>query len=364
MFRVGPLRNNVKPGSLLTYFHLRNNSGLGAILYPYVINKLKNINIYLITINAHYLDPQNCLHSSKSVEHLNSALKMQSNHIILVNVKNVALSELITSNILPGSVVFMAGFVSFDEIYTRKHEDRRKFICLLDMVNTFFFLGVKSKLDDCFYRGKVIKQINHFVYQIEYIDLIGTIDAFIFNLFEIPNDYMISSNVIRVDLKGFKGLNSRSLDLVGVDYINNLLTNCKPMVIELSPVEDFKNVILKLIDVESINERLCRLLNDDSTLISYIVNKPAPENVSGQEINIDNNQSKLINGDLVNIVTFIDIHNIFVRKIKDENNNFFNFIDKVNLYSSAASPIDKLPRLNDIVGIKLLSDGLFNRAKV
>lgn len=39
-----------------------------------------------------------------------------------------------------------------------------------------------------------------------------------------------------------------------------------------------------------------------------------------------------MNGDTVYITSVIDVHNVFVRKIVDENDDFFKFIRDVNLY--------------------------------
>lgn len=57
--------------------------------------------------------------------------------------------------------------------------------------------------------------------------------------------------------------------------------------------------------------------------------------MSKEIIHSDNNTSKLKIGDLLYIITFIDVHHIFVRKVKDETDDFFSFIDSVNLYCSA-----------------------------
>lgn len=59
------------------------------------------------------------------------------------------------------------------------------------------------------------------------------------------------------------------------------------------------------------------------------------ENLSKEIIHSDNNSSKLKNGDLIYMTTFIDVHHIFVRKVKDETDDFFDFIESVNLYCSA-----------------------------
>lgn len=52
-------------------------------------------------------------------------------------------------------------------------------------------------------------------------------------------------------------------------------------------------------------------------------------------VHVYENLPKLKNGDLVYITTFIDVHHIFVRKVEDENDEFYNFIEKVNSYCSA-----------------------------
>lgn len=47
--------------------------------------------------------------------------------------------------------------------------------------------------------------------------------------------------------------------------------------------------------------------------------------------------SKLKNGDLVFIELFIDVHNIFVRKVEDKTDEFLNFIEYVHSYCSAGT---------------------------
>ncbi|VVC36208.1 Hypothetical protein CINCED_3A022077 [Cinara cedri] len=371
-----------------------NPLGLDSVTLT-VINNNEDVNDHLRELLNYEEDPENCfLYVNNPVEDLNSTLKLHSNTIIPVKVENSKISERIESNLLPGSVVYMAGFVDFSEVYIRKYEDHNEFNNLLDMFNIFCFsaipvsrpleineiIGVKSKLDDCFYRGKVLKQIDHINYQIEYIDYSTIVDVPIFYVFEIPEEFMIPSNAICVALKGLK---PSPLNSDAFDYIKYLLTHSKPMIIDFSPVEHYKNVILKLVDGENVNERLLELVsNDGYTLVSDTVNKHVSEdffkkemhsddilstcleNVTKEEIHSDKNSSKLIKGDLVYIVTFIDVHHIFVRKVKDENDDFLNFVEQVNLYCSAETPIGKLPKLNDIIGAKSKTDGLFYRAQV
>lgn len=45
--------------------------------------------------------------------------------------------------------------------------------------------------------------------------------------------------------------------------------------------------------------------------------------------------SKLKIGDTVFITTFVDVHNIFVRKVEDDTDEFSNFIEKVNSFCSS-----------------------------
>lgn len=53
-----------------------------------------------------------------------------------------------------------------------------------------------------------------------------------------------------------------------------------------------------------------------------------------EKIQSDNNFLKLKNKDLVYIITFIDVHKIYVRKVDDETDELSNFIERVNLYCS------------------------------
>jgi len=56
------------------------------------------------------------------------------------------MSEHVESSLLPGSAVYITGFVSLDEIYIRKLEDHNDdFDNLLEMVNKFCSSGTNIK---------------------------------------------------------------------------------------------------------------------------------------------------------------------------------------------------------------------------
>jgi len=48
-----------------------------------------------------------------------------------------------------------------------------------------------------------------------------------------------------------------------------------------------------------------------------------------------NETNTLKNGDTVYITAYIDVYNIFVRKVKDNNDVFIKFIESVNSYCSS-----------------------------
>lgn len=52
------------------------------------------------------------------------------------------MSESVGNSLLPGTIVYLTGFVSLDEIYIRKLEDHNdEFDNFLDMVNKYCSLG-------------------------------------------------------------------------------------------------------------------------------------------------------------------------------------------------------------------------------
>lgn len=55
-------------------------------------------------------------------------------------------------------------------------------------------IGAKSTLDDGFYRGKVLKQIDDTNYLIHFIDFGDKDKVPISNIFEIPKDFMVITN--------------------------------------------------------------------------------------------------------------------------------------------------------------------------
>lgn len=54
-----------------------------------------------------------------------------------------------------------------------------------------------------------------------------------------------------------------------------------------------------------------------------------------QDNQICNKANKLKNGDTVYITSYIDIYNIFIRKVEDNNDVFNKFIETVNSYCSS-----------------------------
>lgn len=52
-------------------------------------------------------------------------------------------------------------------------------------------VGARSTLNNGFYRGKVLKEINDTTYVIHYIDFGDTDNVPVSSIFEIPNDFMV-----------------------------------------------------------------------------------------------------------------------------------------------------------------------------
>lgn len=102
--------------------------------------------------------------------------------------------------------------------------------------------------------------------------------------------------------------------------------------------------------------------------------------------NLYDDTNILKNGDIVYITAYVDLFNIFVRKIDDNNAEFQELIEKVNTYCSSSKYLimrkidifnfnlyscflennseNKLPVLNEIVGAKSSVDGYFYRARI
>uniref|UniRef100_A0A2H8TG30 Tudor domain-containing protein 1 n=1 Tax=Melanaphis sacchari TaxID=742174 RepID=A0A2H8TG30_9HEMI len=277
-----------------------------------------------------------------------------------------------------GSTVYMTGVVDLKEIYVRKLEDHdddhEKF---LDMVNEFCssalpinrpliigeIVGAQSIIDDNFYRGKVLKKIDDVTYSLQFIDFGDKDSVPLSKIFEIPKHFMTPSNVFKITLKG---VNDVPLNVDALNYISNLLSTYEPMIIEFSSAQPLTDVSLRLVNGnENVNERLNELLGkNDRTSMADVTNQLKLDNV-----HIDENTSSNINvpvlkkGDSVYITTFINVYNCYVRKVEDDTDEFTNFIETVNLYCSAETPIGKLPKLNDLIGAKSI-DGSFYRAKV
>jgi len=103
-----------------------------------------------------------------------------------------------------------------------------------------------------------------------------------------------------------------------------------------------------------------------------------------QEPKLCNETNILKSGDIVFITAYIDLYNIFVRKLEDNNAEFQNLIESVNAYCISGQYFilgnnfllnimsyfidntleSKSPELNEIVGAKSSVDGYFYRAKI
>ncbi|XP_022162071.1 uncharacterized protein LOC111027893 isoform X3 [Myzus persicae] len=323
-----------------------------------------------------YTSLNNCVHDS------NKLFDLQSNTVIPVKVDSgvksdsLAMSEQLECFLPSGSIVYMTGVVDLKEIYIRKledHDDNHE--QFLDMVNEFCssavpinrpliigeIVGAQSTIDDNFYRGKVLKQIDDITYSLQFIDFGDKDNVPLSKIFEIPKHFMTPSNVIKITLKG---VNDIPLNVDALNYVSNLLSTCEPMIIEFSPVQPLKEVSLTTVNGnENVNKRLNELLNNDnSTSTIELKNQLEQDNV---EKNTCSNGTApgLKKGDSVYILTFINVHNCFVRKVEDDTDELTNFLENVNSYCSAETPIGKLPKLNDLIGAKSI-DGSFYRGKV
>ncbi|XP_050056969.1 uncharacterized protein LOC114132611 isoform X5 [Aphis gossypii] len=320
----------------------------------------------------------NCVHDSNNLFHL------KSNQVIPVKVNSLVKSdfldmpEQIEYSLPSGSLVYMTGVVDLKEIYIRKledHDDNHEHF--LDMINEFCasalpinrplvigeIVGAQSTIDDNFYRGKVLKKIDDVTYLLQFIDFGDKDNVPLSKIFEIPKHFMTPSNVIKITLKG---VNNVPLNEDALSYISNLLSTCEPMIIEFSPIQPLKDVSLRTVNSnENVNERLNELLDkNDKTSTANVTNQLEPDNVHIDKNTCSNGDlPKLKKGDSVYITTFINVHNCFVRKVEDDNDEFANLIETVNLYCSAETPIGRLPKLNDLIGAKSI-DGSFYRAKV
>lgn len=57
-------------------------------------------------------------------------------------------------------------------------------------------------------------------------------------------------------------------------------------------------------------------------------------NVSNDVTHCEQRSSTLKTGDLVFIITFVDVHRVYVCNVKDNNNGFHSFIKSINTYCS------------------------------
>ncbi|KAL4112570.1 hypothetical protein QTP88_016325 [Uroleucon formosanum] len=336
-------------------------------------------------------------------ENVNDRLK----ELMFENIKEININDLIeideefksdqslvdcnVTTLKPGSEVYLTAFVNMDKMYIRKLEDYNdEFLNLLDKVNEFCLsakpinrpliigqiVGAQSTLDDSFYRGKVLKKIDDVTYSIQFIDF-GDIDnVHLSKTFEIPTDFMIPSTIIEINLKGIK---SHSLSIDASNYITNLLSTYEPLSIDFDNIYPIKDVTLVVIkNNENVAESLNKLLKDENnTITNQIVEDEhvkeevltelpdIPKSSDVREPKLCNETNILKNGDVVFITAYIDLYNIFVRKLEDNNVEFQNFIESVNTYCISDNTLEsKSPELNEIVGAKSSADGYFYRAKI
>ncbi|XP_060870995.1 uncharacterized protein LOC132945306 isoform X4 [Metopolophium dirhodum] len=369
--------------SMVLEYPDHNPFGLDSVTLT-IINNNEDVNERIKELLKFVEDPSNdhdhanlnnCVHDS------NKLFNLQSNTVIPVKVDSwvkSAMPEQLKCSLPSGSIVYMTGVVDLKEIYIRKLEDHdddhEKF---LDMVNEFCLsavpinrplvigeiVGAQSTIDDNFYRGKVLKKIDDVTYSLQFIDFGDKDNVPSSKIFEIPKHFMTPSNVIKITLKG---VNDIPLNVDALNYVSNLLSTCEPMIIEFSPVQPLKDVSLTTVSSnENVNKRLNELLNnDDGMSTTDVKNQLEQDNVNIEENTASNRTVPgLKKGDSVYITTFINVHNCFVRKVEDDTDELSNFIENVNLYCSAETPIGKLPKLNDLIGAKSI-DGSFYRGKV
>ncbi|XP_050420950.1 uncharacterized protein LOC126833572 isoform X2 [Adelges cooleyi] len=288
----------------------------------------------------------------------------------------------------PGSVVYMAAFVDLSDIYVRKVEDdNEEFNLLLENVNLHCstgepvqrnlvvdeMVGAKSPLDGSFYRGTVLKQVDNENYLIRFIDYGDKDTVHKSNIVDLPPELMIPTNVSAITLKGIV---SNKLTPAAKDYIANLLQTYEPMIINFDPSTPLKDVVLITENGnENVNDHLRQLLNDEEenvineSEIAETENIPNVVNVDVHNVASTNEKYNVTNplksGDIVYITAYIDLNNIYVRKVDDNNEEFEKLLERVNTYCSLGNTSDsKPPDLLEIVGAKSISDGCFYRAKV
>lgn len=55
-------------------------------------------------------------------------------------------------------------------------------------------IGARSSVDDCFYRGRVLKENDDASYLIHFIDYGDKENVTISNIFDIPDDFMVGTS--------------------------------------------------------------------------------------------------------------------------------------------------------------------------
>ncbi|XP_022162076.1 uncharacterized protein LOC111027893 isoform X7 [Myzus persicae] len=339
-----------------------------------------------------YTSLNNCVHDS------NKLFDLQSNTVIPVKVDSgvksdsLAMSEQLECFLPSGSIVYMTGVVDLKEIYIRKledHDDNHE--QFLDMVNEFCssaepinrpliigqIVGAQSTLDGSFYRGKVLKKIDDVTYSIQFIDFGDKDNVHLSKTFEIPTDFMVPSTIMEINLKGIK---SHSLTIEASNYITNLLSTYEPLSIDFDdnfPIKDVTLVVIK--NNENVAESLNQLLKDENISIpknvvedehvkvefTELPDIPKASEVIVKDPELCDKTNKLNNGDIVFITSYIDLYNIYVRKLEDVNVEFQNLIESVNNCCILGNTSEsKSPELNEIVGAQSSVDGRFYRAKI
>ncbi|XP_050543343.1 uncharacterized protein LOC126906674 isoform X2 [Daktulosphaira vitifoliae] len=347
--------------------HLCENESLiiEYIYQNFVVLKTSNH----IIVNEH-LNKLIC--DSNEIE--NNCTKKNNTEIeTILDTLNKPLNDLGEKYLYPGDKVYMSAFENLTEIYVRKLKDNNEeFHKLLDEVDLFCssaeaikrlpkigdLIGAKSSLDENFYRGVILDKVDNDSYLIQFIDFGDKDTVHILDIVDLPKDLMCPSNISTVTLKG---LDSKPLTKAAKEYVIKLMQSYIPMIIDFDPLESLKKVVLITENGnENVNEKLTKLLADENnTDKNHVAKKDTNTNEFVDTLSL------LKSGDIVYMTAFIDLNNIFVRKVEDHNDEFVKLIERVHTYCSLGNTSDsKPPNLLEIFGAKSVADGCFYRARI
>ncbi|XP_015365660.1 PREDICTED: uncharacterized protein LOC107162970 [Diuraphis noxia] len=158
-----------------------------------------------------------------------------------------------------------------------------------------------------------------------------------------------------------KNVSSSVLNEAARQYITSISDN----ILIIDTIEDNTNeVIFKTEDNENVNDRLKELMFENIKEININDLIEIDEEFKSDQSLVECNVTTLKPGSVVYLTAFVNMDEMYIRKIEDYNDEFQNLLDKVNEFCLSAKPINRPLIIGQIVGAQSTLDGSFYRGKV